>query len=158
MPSRRELIQMTEEEVRDFLRGTRTLTIVSNGGGGYPHPMPMWFALDDDGTVRMTTFRKSQKVRNIERDPRVTLMAEAGEQYAELRGVVAYGKAELVSDPEVILDTLMNASTQGAPPQDPEARKALRAGLEKTAAKRVCIRIRPDRIVSWDHRKLGGTY
>ena len=158
MPSRRDLIRMTEDEVRDFVRGSRTMTIVSQGAKGFPHPMPMWFTLDDDGAVRMTTFRKSQKVRNLERDPRVALMVEAGEQYSELRGVVMYGEAELVDDPDVIIDTLMNASTQGQPPTDPAAREAMQAGLAKTAAKRICIRVRPSEIVSWDHRKLGGTY
>ena len=78
MPSRRDLIRMSEEEVRDFLRTNKTITINSIGPGGYPHPMPMWFGVDDDGTVRMTTFRKSQKVLNIQRDPRVSLLVEAG--------------------------------------------------------------------------------
>ena len=78
MPSRRELIQMTEAEQRAFLDEQKTITIVSNKADGYPHPMPMWFAFDPDRTVRMTTFRKSQKVLNVSRDPKVTLMAEAG--------------------------------------------------------------------------------
>ena len=78
MPSRRELIQMSEAERSAFLRSHKTMTIVSNGPGGYPHPMPMWFALDADGGVRMTTFRKSQKVMNLRRDPRVSLLVESG--------------------------------------------------------------------------------
>ena len=61
--------------------------------------MPMWFGVEHDGAIVMTTFTKSQKIRNIERDPRVTLLAEAGEVYAELRGVVIYGNAELVPRP-----------------------------------------------------------
>ena len=58
MPSRRETIQLSEAEIREFLRSSRTMILVSNGPGGYPHPMPMWFTIDDDGAVRMTTFRK----------------------------------------------------------------------------------------------------
>jgi PPOX class probable F420-dependent enzyme len=157
MPSRRELIRMGEGEVRDFLRSSRTITISSNGPGGYPHPMPMWFATDDDGTVRMTTFRKSQKVRNIERDPRVTLLVEAGEVYDQLRGVVIYGRARVVDEPEEVKATLRRISGI-ATPADPERSRAAEAAIAKTVAKRVAILVRPERVLSWDHRKLGGTY
>ena len=58
--------------------------------------MPMWFGIEPDGAIVMTTFTKSQKIRNLERDPRVSLLVEAGEEYAELQGVVIYGEAELV--------------------------------------------------------------
>ena len=155
--SRRDLIRMTDDEIRKFIRESRTMTICSIGSDGFPHPMPMWFAFDDDGTVRMTTFKKSQKVRNVERDPRVTLMVEDGEEYAQLRGVVMYGRCELIDDTEQVIDTL--AAIGGAEmPSDPEAAKALRAGIGRTASKRMLLQIKPDRIVSWDHRKLEGKY
>ncbi len=157
MPSRRELIQLSEKEIRDFLGSARTMTIVSNGRDGYPHPMPMWFCVDPDGAVRMTTFRKSQKVKNIQRDPRVALMVESGEEYQELKGVVLYGEAELIDDPDVIRDTMLRASSRDAP-LTPEARKGMGAVLARTVPKRIGIRIRPQRIVSWDHAKLGGGY
>jgi len=157
MPSRRDLIRMSDEEVRSFLRSQKTMTIISIGPGGYPHPMPMWFGVDDDGTVRMTTFRKSQKVLNIQRDPRVSLLVEAGEEYNQLRGVVLYGKAEVVDDLAVVKQTLHKISGTGNL-ADPAAQKGADAVIGKTAAKRIAILIRPDRIVSWDHRKLGGTY
>ena len=157
MPSRRDLIRMSEEEIRSFLRSRKTMMINSNGPGGYPHPMPMWFAVDDDGTVRMTTFRKSQKVMNLHRDPRVSLLVEAGEEYNELRGVVVYGKAEVVDDLEVVKETLRRISGVGNL-AGPAARKGADAVIGRTAAKRVAILIRPERIVSWDHRKLGGAY
>jgi PPOX class probable F420-dependent enzyme len=155
--SRRDLIAMSDEEIRDFLRTNKTMTIVSNGPGGYPHPMPMWFAVDDHGTVRMTTFRKSQKVKNLERDPRVSLLVESGEEYSELRGVVLYGKAEIVDEREEVFDTL-RAIAGVEVPDTPEARAESNKLFEKTAGKRVCIRIRPDKIVSWNHAKLGGGY
>jgi PPOX class probable F420-dependent enzyme len=157
MPSRRDLIQMTDAEQHEYLRTSRTMTIVSIGPGGYPHPMPMWFAVDDDGTVRMTTFRKSQKVLNLQRDPRVSLLVESGGgDYSQLRGVVIYGKARVVDDFEEVMKTLRRVS--GVDPSDPEARKGADAVMGKTAAKRIAILIRPERIVSWDHRKLGGGY
>ena len=110
MPSRRELIQMTQEEQRAFLDAARTIILCSAGRDGVPHPMPMWFALDDAGAVLMTTFAKSQKIRNLEREPRVSLLVEAGESYGELRGVVLYGKAELEPDTERVLDVLARVS------------------------------------------------
>ncbi len=155
--SRRAQIQMSDDEIRDFVRTSRTIIINSIDPGGYPHPMPMWFAVDDDGTVRMTTFRKSQKVKNIERDPRVSMLVEDGEEYAQLRGVVFYGKAELVDDRKEVTKTLLAIGGQEVP-KDPEARAVLEAGIARTAAKRVCILIRPERVVSWDHTKLGGRY
>jgi PPOX class probable F420-dependent enzyme len=157
MPSRRDLIRMSEDELRGFLAAHKTMTIVSNGPGGFPHPMPMWFAFDDDLTVRMTTFRKSQKVRNLQRDPRVSLLVEAGTEYAELQGVVIYGRCQIVDDIEAVKDTLMRIGVGGAP-SDPKAREAVRAAVAPTAAKRVGLVIRPERVVSWDHRKLGGKY
>jgi PPOX class probable F420-dependent enzyme len=157
--SRRDQIRMSDAEQEKFLAGAQTIIICSIGPGGYPHPMPMWFGVESDGSVVMTTFTKSQKIRNLERDPRVSLLVESGTVYSELRGIVIYGKAELVRDQEQILDILgkigaKNAGGAGNAP-DPEA---LRKGLMVTVPKRTGIRIRPERVVSWDHSKLGGVY
>jgi len=155
--SRREQIQMTRGEIDRFLGAARTMILCSNGRDGAPHPMPMWFGVEPDGTVVMTTFTKSQKIRNLERDPRVSLLVEAGEKYDELQGVVLYGEAELVRELPAVLDILARVTgrTGGAPNVDDAV---LRAGLEATARKRTGIRVRPKRVVSWDHRKLGGVY
>jgi nitroimidazol reductase NimA-like FMN-containing flavoprotein (pyridoxamine 5'-phosphate oxidase superfamily) len=155
--SRRGLIQMSDEEVRSFLMASKTIILTSNGVGGYPHPMPMWFGLDPDGSVRMTTFRASQKVKNLKRDPRVSLLAEAGEEYAQLIGVVLYGRAQLIDDLEAVKQTLISITTRGAT-LEPAAREGMGKAVAKTAAKRICIVVEPERVVSWDHRKLGGTY
>jgi PPOX class probable F420-dependent enzyme len=152
------MIQMSDAEVRAFLEGSKTIILNSIGPGGYPHPMPMWFGLDPDGSVRMTTFRASQKVKNLKRDPRVSLLAESGEEYAELMGVVLYGRAQLIDDLEVVKQTLVSVTARFGPPLDAAAREGMAKVMEKTAAKRVCIRVSPERVVSWDHRKLGGTY
>jgi nitroimidazol reductase NimA-like FMN-containing flavoprotein (pyridoxamine 5'-phosphate oxidase superfamily) len=157
MPSRRELIQMTEDEQRAFLAEKKTVTIVSNLANGHPHPMPMWFAADPDGTVRMTTFRKSQKVLNVSRDPKVTLMAEDGEEYSELRGLVIYGTCEIVDDLRAVQDTLVDI-TGGEAAGSQEAREGMYKVIEGTAAKRVLLKIKPGKVVSWDHTKLGGRY
>jgi nitroimidazol reductase NimA-like FMN-containing flavoprotein (pyridoxamine 5'-phosphate oxidase superfamily) len=156
--SRRDQIQMSSAEVDAFLEETRTLVLVSNGPGGFPHPMPMWFARDPDGTIHMTTFAKSQKVRNLERDPRVSMLAESGTEYAKLRGVVLYGRVELVRDAERVLAVMKRASRVD-PAALPESQRAgAEAVMRAQAAKRVAIRCKPERIVSWDHAKLGGAY
>ncbi len=144
---------MSSDEVHKFLAESKTIILCSNGKDGVPHPMPMWFVLDDDGTIRMTTFAKSQKILNLERDPRVSLLAEAGEEYQELRGVVLYGRAELVPDTERVIDTLIDASGQGD-----RANQGVRDAMRGNASKRVLIRVKPERVVSWNHSKLGGVY
>jgi PPOX class probable F420-dependent enzyme len=157
--SRRDQIRMTDAEREKYLAEAQTIIICSIGPGGFPHPMPMWFGLEDDGSVVMTTFTKSQKIKNVERDPRVSLLAETGTAYSELRGVVIYGKAELVRDKEQVLDILakVSAKSAGGAGNAPDP-GALRGALMATVPKRTGIRIRPDKIVSWDHRKLGGVY
>ncbi len=157
MPSRREIIQMTDEELREFLRSHKTMTIVSNGRNGHPHPMPMWFALDDDLTVRMTTFRKSQKVKNLGRDPKVALLVEDGTEYSELRGAVLYGTCEVVDELQAVQDCLIDIAG-GEAADDPDKRVGMYKVIEGTAAKRVLLRTRPSEIVTWDHRKLEGRY
>ena len=153
MPSRRDLIRLSDDDVREFLRSSRTMILVSNGRDGYPHPMPMWFTVDDDGAVRMTTFRKSQKIANLRRDPRVSLLVESGEVYEQLKGVVLYGRAELVRDTEQVIDTLIDANKLGD-----RTNSEVRDAMRSNASKRVVIRVKPERIVSWDHAKLGGVY
>ena len=118
--SRRDKIRLSDQEIRDFLGSRKTVIVCSNGRGGFPHTMPMWFAVDDDGTIRMTTFRKSQKVKNLQRDPRVTLLVEDGIDYFELRGVVFYGKCEIVDDIEVVKDTMVRITARESG-EDPAA-------------------------------------
>jgi nitroimidazol reductase NimA-like FMN-containing flavoprotein (pyridoxamine 5'-phosphate oxidase superfamily) len=149
---------MSDDEIREFLDSSKTIMINSLGPDGYPHPMPMWFVRDEDGTIRMTTFRVSQKVKNVLRDPRVSLLAESGLEYEELKGVVIYGDCEVIDDIDVVIDTLLRAAGDSVPPEDQEALDGMKKVMEKTASKRVCLRIKPKKIVSWNHAKLGGVY
>ena len=155
--SRRAQIRMTDDEVRQFLEQTKTIIICSIGRDGLPHPMPMWFGLEDDGAVVMTTFTKSQKILNLKRDPRVSLLAEAGEAYPELRGVVIHGRAEIDTEVESVFATLRKVSVRMGTVRA-EDTEAVREGLRASARKRCLIRVEPEKVVSWDHRKLGGVY
>ena len=157
MPSRRKLIELDADEVRAYLDTEKTLIIVGNGPSGYPHPMPMWFARDPDGTIRCTTFGKSQKVLNWRRDPKATLLIESGTEYAELKGVVIYATCEIIDDHDAVRDTLVAINSRGRD-LDGDAKDKLREAVSGTAAKRVVLKFTPKRYVTWDHAKLGGRY
>jgi nitroimidazol reductase NimA-like FMN-containing flavoprotein (pyridoxamine 5'-phosphate oxidase superfamily) len=148
---------MNESEIQSFITQRPTVIVCSSGPSGFPHPMPMWFIVDDEQAIRMTTFTKSQKVRNLRRDPRVSLLFEDGILYEELRGVLYYGRAELTEETDLVLETLMGvtARQQGLARQEVEG---LKEAMRRQAAKRVEIRVKADRVISWDHRKLGGAY
>jgi hypothetical protein len=121
--------------------------------------MPLWYVPQDGGELIGWTFAKSQKGKNLERDPRATLQVEAGVEYQELRGVMMECDVEVESDTARVVDFGMAIFERYAPAGDdgglpPEVREM----VEKQAPKRIGMRFRPTRTVSWDHRKLGGTY
>jgi PPOX class probable F420-dependent enzyme len=149
----RDDIRMSDLEVREYLARGNTMILVTNGPRGFPHAMPMFYGLDEDGTVRFSTYARSQKVRNIERDPRVTLLVESGSAYSELRGVMLEGRAELVKDLDATVATMIEA-TRGTGNQLPDVASIPQAVKEKMAGRRVLVRVRPERVVSWDHGKL----
>ena len=157
MPSRRKLIKMTDEERSDYLANARTLIVVSNGVSGFPHPVPMWYYVDQDGVFYCTTFGKSQKVENWKRDPRASLLIESGEEYAELRGVVVYAHTEVIKDCDVVVDTLVNINSKNRDLSE-EQHQTLRSNVSGMANKRVALKFTPEHYVSWDHTKLGGHY
>jgi hypothetical protein len=116
--------------------------------------MPLWYVVRER-ELWSWTYAKSQKVRNLERDPRCTLQVESGSEYAELRGVMITAACELVRDPEVVahLGAELGARYAGG---DLSAEQE--AGMRKQAAKRVALRFVARTVTTWDHRKLGGTY
>jgi PPOX class probable F420-dependent enzyme len=146
---RRRQIRMTEAEMAAFLDAQRTLVCATVGRGGRPHLAALWF-LPADGRLDCWTYAASQKARNLERDPRATLLIETGTAYQELRGVSMECDAELVRDPDQVLDIGVALAVRHGARPGPD----LRAGLGRQAAKRVGIRFHPTRISSWDHRKL----
>ena len=155
MPSRRDQIAMTDDEVRAYLRAQPRLIVVSNGPGGYPHPVPMNFAVDDRDRLLILTFAKSQKVRNFERDSRAALLVESGLAYHELRSVMIYATAEIIP-PGQAFDLAKTAFADKLQPGvlSGEAQAQAQAAM----AKRVIVRFTPQRTISWDHAKLRGRY
>ena len=154
--SRRDQIKMTDEEVRELLEEERIAVVSSLGPRGWPHSMPMWFVARD-GDLWVWTYAKSQKVRNLERDRRATVLVETGHEYGELRGMMVEAEAELHRDFETVIgfaEELTVRYAEGISAVEGDAKK----GLEAQAPKRVAIQFRPQRTATWDHRKLGGTY
>ena len=88
---------MDAGELAAFLEEQRTLTVATLGRDGWPHLMPLWYAMHAD-VPWAWTYAKSQKVRNLERDPRCTIQVESGTEYGELRGMMAKAECELVRD------------------------------------------------------------
>ena len=166
MSGRRDAIRMSHDEIVAFLDEQRTLTLATIGKDGFPHLMPLWYVIrrpEDErqrdpagrNPIYAWTFAKSQKVRNLERDPRCTLQVEAGTEYGELRGVMFKAEAIIHRDVEDVWAVGARiAQRYGGGQITPEVESALRA----QAAKRVALGFRVTDTASWDHRKLGGTY
>ena len=154
--SRRDQIKLSEAELLELLQTERIAIVSSLGPRGWPHSMPMWF-VPRDGEIWIWTYAKSQKVRNLERDPRATVLVETGREYSELRGVMIEAEAEIHRDLPTVLgfaEELTLRYAEGISAVEGDAK----AALEAQAPKRVAIQFKTRRLASWDHRKLGGTY
>jgi PPOX class probable F420-dependent enzyme len=154
MPKRRDLIRMTDDEMWSFIAAQQSLQVATLNKDGTPQLTTLWFAIVD-GAIVFETFTKSQKIVNLKRDPRIAVLVEDGTAYDQLRGVSINGRAELVDDPSAV-ERYAAAVVRKNNPEVPadmvgEAAKAL-------ARKRTVVIVRPQRIASWDHRKLSGTY
>ena len=167
MPSRRELIRMTDEEVGEFLEGRRVMNLASLGPGGRIHLVAMWYGFLDssdafrrdagyhDAGLVIETFAKSQKVQNLHRDPRFTALVEAGETYQTLQGVEIVGAAEIIEEREVVVESCKAVlSRYESLGRDED----LQFAAEMAANKRVCVRLHVEQVVSWDHAKLDVSY
>jgi PPOX class probable F420-dependent enzyme len=155
MTWRRAEIRLSPEEQRALIESERIVIVSTLGSNGWPHSMPLWY-VPRDGEIWIYTYAKSQKVRNLERDLRATLLIETGHEYGELRGIEIEAVAEIVRDPEAVYDLAreLTARYSGNASVDETAIEALRA----QARKRVAIRFVPRRVATWDHRKLGGAH
>jgi PPOX class probable F420-dependent enzyme len=144
---------MSAEEVRAFLGEQMVMQCATNGPRGLPHMTPLWF-VGDAAELRGWTYAKSQKGRNLERDPRATLGIEDGVQYHELRGVMFECDVQVERDPVAVEKFGLELFGRYAGDLNDD----IRAMVANQAQKRVGLTFVPTRMVSWDHRKLGGTY
>lgn len=148
--NQRAAIKMTDEEVQRFLERSRTVTMATVGPNGTPHLVAMWYALID-GKIWFETKKKSQKVQNLLRNDRISCMVEAGQTYDQLRGVSIEGRAVISEDPDEIWAVGVNVFERYNGPYTEEMKPFVEAMMNK----RVVVRVDPERVRSWDHRKLG---
>lgn len=148
--NQRSQIEMTPQEITDFLASQRTANLVTLGADGHPHAIAMWYALID-GEIWFETKAKAQKTVNLRRDPRCTILVEDGLTYDQLRGVSVEGTAEIVEDP----DALWAVGVSVWERYNGEYSEEIKPLVELMLNKRIAIRVKVDRIRSWDHRKLG---
>jgi PPOX class probable F420-dependent enzyme len=146
----RSRVAMTDAEVRGYIERSRTATLATIGADGRPHLVAMWYAVID-GEIWFETKSRSQKAVNLRRDPRVTVLIEDGETYDGLRGLSIDGTAEVLEDPELLWAVGVSVWERYNGPYTEEAKPL----VELMLIKRVAVRVRVERVRSWDHRKLG---
>jgi PPOX class probable F420-dependent enzyme len=150
--NQRGAITMTDDEVAAFLAETRTISMATIGATGLPHVVAMWYGLID-GKIYFETKAKSQKAVNLRRDPRIVCSAEAGLSYDSLRGVCVEGVATIIDDLES--DEYWAAGINVFERYQGPYTAEMRPAVEMMMNKRVVVRVDPNRVRSWDHRKLG---
>jgi PPOX class probable F420-dependent enzyme len=148
--NQRGQITMTEAEITEFIERSRVSTMATIGPNGTPHLVAMWYAVID-GELWFETKAKSQKAVNLRRDGRLTMMIEDGDTYDTLRGVSIEGRGEIVDDPEALFRVGISIWERYTGPYSEDVKPAVEMMLHK----RVAVRVVPDRVRSWDHRKLG---
>jgi PPOX class probable F420-dependent enzyme len=149
--NRRRQIRLSPEEQAAFFRQHRKAALATLDKDGFPHVVAMNFFVKD-GAFYMTSYGKAQKVVNIRRNPKVALMIEEGNAYSELRGVMVRGRCEIIEGADAVRAAFADmAQARGAPRARPQA-------ATDSAAKRVVLKIIPEKVTSWDHSKLGGVY
>lgn len=151
--SRRDQIRMTDEERLAFLRERHTMSVATIGPDGRIHLVAMWYGFVGD-QLAFWTYGKSQKIRNLERDPQITCLVEAGHDYNELKGVELVGRGIVSHERDVVQAIGESTWERYTGPVDDAARQAV--GV--VGAKRAAVLLEVDKIVDWDHSKLGGRY
>ena len=156
----RKDITMSPDELRSFLEEGRTLLVASLHRDGRPHLVPMWYVMED-GKVVYRSFTRSQKIVNLRRDPRLSVLVERGEAYAELQGVMIEGHARLIDDPAYVLALYGKMAAKYAmvgPEPKVLSPEELESAFGRYASKNTAVVVEPVRVTTWDHTKLGGAY
>ncbi|MCW2598393.1 MAG: hypothetical protein JWM02_222 [Frankiales bacterium] len=148
--NQRAQITLTDDEIVAFIDQSRTATMATIGPDGVPHLVAMWFAVID-GQIWFETKGRSQKVVNLRRDDRITVLIESGHTYNELKGISLEGHAVVVDDPDALWAVGVSVWERYTGPYTEQ----MRPFVEMMLNKRVAVRVDVDRIRSWDHAKLG---
>lgn len=154
MAGGRDAVRMSEAEVEQLLAENLKVQVACNGHDGVPHLSTLFYVVHE-GRIAFWTYGRSQKIVNLERDPRVSALVEDGVDYFELRGASITGRAEIVRDRDRILEIGAAVATRMVGATSFEELGDLgRETVEKQATKRVAVVIHPDKVATWDHRKM----
>lgn len=148
--NQRAQIVMTQDEIDELLGGRHSMTICTLRPDGSVHAVAMWYGFLE-GCIALESKQKAQKVVNLRRDPRITVLVEDGSYYDELRGVSVEGTAEIVEDPDRMWSAGVSVFERYNGPYSEE----MKPFVETMLRNRVVIKVNPRRTISWDHRKLG---
>jgi hypothetical protein len=134
---------MSEAEVRVFLTAlpARTAKLATVRADGRPHLAPVWYDLDDDGSLVFNTGESTVKGRNLRREPRVSLCVD--DDRPPFSFVVVEGVAEISDD---LGEVRRWASRLGG--RYMGADRAEEYGSRNGVVGELLVRVRPERIVS----------
>lgn len=156
----RDRIRLTDAEIGALLAAPHKMQLATIDADGTPHLVAMYYApLEDPGApvggLAFWTYRRSQKARNLERDPRCTVLIETGEDYDQLRGVAISGTVTATDDVAAVLRVGRSVYGRYLGAALPDG---IDGFLEPQARKRRAYVLTPTRVTSWDHRKLAAAY
>ena len=151
--SLRDKIKMSEEELSSFLKSQISLQIGTINKDGSPHLTTMWYFYDGESFI-FHTYTKSQKIINLKRDSRITLLTEAGSQYSDLQGIIVYGNAEIINGKDSLEEVIRYMEMVGEKYIKDEEGAQYIEGMKLQAPKRSVVIVKPSRFISWDHTKI----
>lgn len=149
--SGRAAVRMSPDELEEFLGSQMKVQVATVNPDGSPHLTTLFYVLDQ-GRIAFWTYASSQKIKNLQRDARITCLVEAGDDYFELRGVSITGKAELVTGEDRIREigsAVARRMAHGADLGD-----LGREMVERQVSKRWAVVVDPVKVATWDHRKM----
>ena len=151
--SLRDKIKMSEEELSSFLQKQISLQIGTINKDGSPHLTTMWYFYDGENFI-FHTYTKSQKIINLKRDSRITLLTEAGNQYSDLQGIIVYGNAEIINGKDSLEEVIRYMEMVGEKYVKDEEGAQYIEGMKLQAPKRSVVIVKPSKFISWDHTKI----
>ena len=153
MSSLRDKIKMSEDELSSFLQKQISLQIGTINKDGSPHLTTMWYFYDGENFI-FHTYTKSQKIINLKRDSRITLLTEAGSQYSDLQGIIIYGNAEIISGENSLEEVIRYMEMVGEKYIKDEEGSQYIEVMKLQAPKRSVVIVKPSKFISWDHTKI----
>ncbi|GGQ92401.1 pyridoxamine 5'-phosphate oxidase family protein [Streptomyces asoensis] len=144
-------IMMSPGELDAFLSLQRTCRVATVSTDGAPHVSALWF-LWDGTSLWLYSVVRSKRWADLNRDPRVAIVIDTGEEYDALRGVELSGVVEFVGESPRTGELCAELDAV----ETLFARKNFGLDAMPHDGRHAWVRLTPQKIVSWDFRKLGG--